>query len=138
MKLFIDSSAYIAFYNERDEKHHEAEKFIEEIKNGVFGPVIFYTTDCIFDEVVTSILLLTKRKDLAIKVGEAIISSKVTRIVKVDDTTFKNAWDMFIKFKDKLWSFTDCTSFALMKRYKLATAFTFDEHYRQAGFKTLP
>ncbi|MBC7130303.1 type II toxin-antitoxin system VapC family toxin [Candidatus Bathyarchaeota archaeon] len=138
MKLFIDSSAYIAFYNERDEKHREAEKFIEEIKNGVFGPVIFYTTDYIFDEVVTSILLLTKRKDLAIKVGEAIISSKVTRIVKVDDTTFKNAWDMFIKFKDKLWSFTDCTSFALMKRYKLATAFTFDEHYRQAGFKTLP
>jgi len=41
MKLFMDSSAYIAFYNERDEKHCEAERFIDEVKKGFFGPVIF-------------------------------------------------------------------------------------------------
>lgn len=55
MKLFIDSSAYIAFYNKRDEKHGEAEGFIDEVKRGVFGPVIFCTTDYVFDETVTSI-----------------------------------------------------------------------------------
>lgn len=138
MKLFIDSSAYIAFYNERDEKHREALSFIDEIKKGVFGPVIFYTTDYVFDETVTSIVSFTGRKDLALKAGEAILSSKITRLIKVDDEAFKEAWNLFKKFEDKLWSFTDCASFVSMKRYRLVTAFTFDEHYRQAGFKTLP
>lgn len=138
MKLFIDSSAYIAFYNERDEKHSEADGFISEIKGAVFGPVIFYTTDYVFDETVTSILSFTGRKDLALNVGEAILSSKITRVIKVDDEDFENSWNLFKRFKDKLWSFTDCTSFTVMRRYKLATAFTFDEHYGQAGFKTLP
>ena len=138
MKLFIDSSAYIAFFNERDEKHREAEDFIDGIKKGFFGPVIFYTTDYVFDEVVTSIVSFTGRKDLALNAGEAILSSKITRVIKVDDEAFEDSWNLFKKFKDKLWSFTDCTSFTMMKRYRLATAFTFDEHYRQAGFKTLP
>ncbi|MEM2936732.1 MAG: hypothetical protein QW231_06115 [Candidatus Bathyarchaeia archaeon] len=73
MKLFIDSSAYIAFYNVRD----EAKSFIDEIRKGVFGPVIFYTTDYVFDETVTSIIALTKRKDLALDAGEAILTSKI-------------------------------------------------------------
>jgi hypothetical protein len=138
MKLFVDSSAYIAFYNKRDEKHREAEGFIDEIKKGIFGPVIFYTTDYVFDEAVTSIVSFTRRKDLAVNAGEAILSSRITRVIKVDDEAFRDAWNLFKRFKDKLWSFTDCTSFVLMKRNKLVTAFTFDEHYRQAGFKTLP
>lgn len=138
MKLFIDSSAYIAFYNSRDEKHDEAKSFIDEIRKEVFGPVIFYTTDYIFDETVTSITALTQRKNLAINAGEAILSSKITRIITVDDEVFKEAWNLFKEFKDKLWSFTDCTSFTVMKRNGLATAFTFDEHYGQAGFKRLP
>ena len=69
--------------------------------------------------------------------GEAILYSKITRVSKVDDEVFRDAWNLFKRFKDKLWRFTDCTSFVLMKRNKLVTAFTFDEHYRQAGFKTL-
>lgn len=138
MKLFIDSSAYIAFYNQRDEKHSEANEFITEIKNGIFGPVIFYTTDYVFDETVTSILSFTGRKNLALNAGEAILSSKITRMIKMDEQDFQYSWNLFKKFKDKLWSFTDCTSFTLMRRYKLATAFTFDEHFKQAGFKTLP
>lgn len=138
MKLFIDSSAYIAFYNKRDEKHDEAKGFIDEVRRGIFGPVIFYTTDYVFDETVTSIMSFTGRKDLALNAGEAILSSRVTRVIRVDDDAFKSAWNLFGKFEDKLWSFTDCTSFSLMKRYRLVTAFSFDEHFRQAGFKTLP
>jgi len=92
----------------------------------------------VFDEIVTSIVSFTRRKDLALKAGEALLSSRITRVIKVNDEAFKDAWRLFKKFKDKLWSFTDCTSFVLMERYRLVTAFTFDEHYRQAGFKTLP
>ncbi len=41
---------------------------------------------------------------------------------------------LFKKYDDKDLSFTDCTSFALMKRLKVQTAFTFDGHFQQVGF----
>lgn len=39
----------------------------------------------------------------------------------------------------KEFSFTDCTTFAVMERLKIPAAFTFDEHFRQYGrFKVYP
>jgi hypothetical protein len=44
---------------------------------------------------------------------------------------------LFRKFADQRVSFTDCVSFTLMKRNKLTIAFTFDAHFRLAGFDIL-
>lgn len=138
MKIFIDSSAYIAYYNKRDENHEKAKNFLDKIKSKEISPIIFYTSDYIFDEVLTTIIALTGRKDLAIKVGNAILSSKITKIIKVDSKIFNEAWELFKKYKDKTWSFTDCTSFIIMKINNIKRAFTFDEHYKQVGYITIP
>ncbi len=136
--IFVDSSAYIAYYNKRDKNHEAAVSFVKKIRDREFGPVIIYTSDYVFDEVVTAVLVLTRSKDLAISVGESIKESKITRIIKVDEEIFHKAWEIFREYKDKFWSFTDCTSFAIMEKMDIRTAFTFDEHYRQAGFNTVP
>ena len=138
MILFTDSSAYIAYYNKRDKNHNKAVSLVKRIRNGEFGPVIIYTSDYVFDEVVTTILILTKNKDLAIRIGETIKSSKITKIIKVNNEIFQRAWDIFKRYRDKLWSFTDCTSFVIMRKMNIKTAFTFDKHYKQAGFNTIP
>jgi len=138
MKIFIDSSAYIAYYNKRDENHEKAKNFLDKIRSKEISPIIFYTSDYIFDEVLTTIITLTGRKDLAIKVGNTILSSKITKIIKVDSKIFNEAWELFKKYKDKTWSFTDCTSFIIMKINNIKRAFTFDEHYKQAGYITIP
>ena len=83
-------------------------------------------------------LILTRNKDLAVKIGESIKTSKITRIIKVDEEIFHKAWEIFRKHRDKHWGFTDCTSFAIMEKMNIKTAFTFDKHYKQAGFNTLP
>jgi uncharacterized protein len=36
------------------------------------------------------------------------------------------------------YSFTDCTSFALMQELKIHSALTVDRHFRQMGFTTVP
>ena len=38
---------------------------------------------------------------------------------------------------DKTYSYTDATSFAVMERLGLKTAFAFDPHFRQHGFQVL-
>ncbi|MEX2015753.1 MAG: hypothetical protein WD873_03880 [Candidatus Hydrogenedentales bacterium] len=42
-----------------------------------------------------------------------------------------NAWDVFRRYDDKRWSFTDCTIRVVMERLGVTTAFAFDAHFRQ-------
>ena len=35
---------------------------------------------------------------------------------------------------DKLWSFTDCTSYVAMKDSGITEVFAFDHHFEQMGF----
>lgn len=44
----------------------------------------------------------------------------------------------FAKFADQRVSFTDCVSFALMRRHRIAKAFAFDQHFEYAGFTRWP
>jgi predicted nucleic acid-binding protein len=43
------------------------------------------------------------------------------------------AWQVFHDFRDKKWSFTDCTSKVVMERLACTQAMAFDEHFRQFG-----
>jgi predicted nucleic acid-binding protein len=46
------------------------------------------------------------------------------------------AW--FFRHRDKDYSFTDCTSFVVMRELRVKEALTTDRHFRQAGFLSLP
>ena len=44
------------------------------------------------------------------------------------------AWEVFRRFSDKRWSFTDCTSKVVMDRLGIAgPCLAFDQHFRQFG-----
>jgi predicted nucleic acid-binding protein len=55
---------------------------------------------------------------------------ELVRIAAVD---FERAIAIYRSYADKHWSFTDCTSFAVMERLAVTKAFAFDEHFRQFG-----
>lgn len=59
------------------------------------------------------------------------------KIVEVDKEIFAEGWRLYQERLDKDWSFTDCTSFVVMKRMGLTDAFTSDRHFEQAGFTIL-
>jgi len=46
------------------------------------------------------------------------------------------AWKWFEKDWSRL-SFTDCTSFAVMKRFDLTSIAAFDDHFSRAGFRVV-
>lgn len=43
------------------------------------------------------------------------------------------AWDVFRRYADKQWSFTDCTSKVVMEKLGIRKAFAFDRHFAQFG-----
>ena len=53
----------------------------------------------------------------------------------VDERT---AWVLFERRPDKSYSFTDCTSFVLMRRERIGHAIALDEHFAQEGFTVAP
>jgi hypothetical protein len=60
------------------------------------------------------------------------------RLARVGVAEWEEAWRLFQQYDDKSFSFTDCTSFILMRRLKLRDAFTFDHHFAQMGFRLWP
>jgi uncharacterized protein len=136
--LFVDTSFLIARFNPKDANHGSAMAVVEthgEV-DGEHTRWIF--SDYIFDETVTTVLGLTRRWDSARRIGEGLLGSKLLSMTRVDEAAFKAAWDLFRSRRDKLWSFTDCTSFVLMERLGIRKSLSFDGNFRQAGFAVLP
>jgi len=74
----------------------------------------FIISDYIFDELLT-VLLARGHKILSIEAGEKILKDRNISALRIDSEIFQKAWEIYRNFKDKNWSFTDCTSYVLMK-----------------------
>jgi len=76
---------------------------------------------------------------VAVEVGNAILGSQWCRMLDVEEEMRSSAWTLFTRYKDQEFSFTDCTSFAIMRALGIEEAFTFDRRdFAAAGFSALP
>lgn len=135
--IFVDTSAWKAFYDEEDELHGEARNLMNAISSKEISVRAFITSDYVMDEIIT-LIRFAHSHGKAAEFARAILSSRATRIVYVGEEAFLKALGLFSESKDKEWSFKDCASFTLMRLLNITKAFTFDPHFRQAGFQTLP
>lgn len=69
----------------------------------------------------------------ALDLGESILFRNIADLELVSLEDIENAWNVFKRFRDKGWSFTDCTSYIVMKKLSVTKAFAFDEHFSQFG-----
>ena len=130
-RLFVDTSAWFAYVNRKD-AHHEA---VAEVLDGYPGRLL--CSDYVLDETVT----LCRRRlghAVAVKIGEVLFDAAAIDLVRVGSADLRAAWQLFKSRADKPYSFTDCTSFVIMRRLKLATAATLDDDFQQEGFVSLP
>jgi len=137
MRLFVDSSAFVALEDEDDEEHKAALDYRKKIRREETPFRALYTSNYMLDEVVT-LLRFKLGHQAAVAFGENLRRSKIVRILRVTPTIEDNAWKIFKQYGDKDFSFTDCTSFALMEQEAISTAFTFDKHFQQYGFQMVP
>src|SRR5712671_6856037 len=113
----------------RDQWHAAACK---AIKTGM----IFFTSSLVINEVVS---LLQSRGHLsaALLFLEQVRRSAEVQIVHPDPVSQAEAWDLFERWGGGGANAVDCVSFAVMGSLGIRVAFTFDQHFRAAGFKTL-
>ncbi len=139
-EIFVDAGPLYALNSLHDQYHLKSQALLKSIKKHRLKMV---TTDYVIDEALT--VLITSRKGgyhfalnlLKFLSGKGKSGAAVhTEFISQD--RFRQSIEVFRCYnRDKTWSFTDCASFAVMKELKIKTAFTFDDHFEQMGFKIL-
>ena len=124
--IFVDTGAWFAAFVPNDPDHAAADSWLAQNTT----PLV--TTDYVLDELLT---LLKRRGEFqrARRLGGSILNGTIARFERVAAADLDAAWNVFCQFRDKAWSFTDCTSRVVMERLSISTAFAFDEHFRQFG-----
>ena len=96
-------------------------------------PVRLVTTNFVLDETYTG--LRGKIQHTAIlRFRDSVRQSRRLSVIRITEAVEDQAWEIFARYEDKDFSFTDCTSFAMMQQLGITTAFAFDEHFGQFGF----
>ncbi len=125
MAIFVDSGAWYAASVPSDPDHPAASSFLRSN----IEPLV--TSDYIYDELLT----LFRARGYTDRAQDWVNQARQGRceIIRVTDADIRAATEVFFKFADKAWSFTDCTSLVVMKRLAIGRSFAFDDHFRQFG-----
>ncbi len=133
--VFVDTTPLFALNSPRDQYFTKTIKLIK-----LLSATQLITTDDVINETLTNLLGAKKGGyRSAINLLEwTFDKSSPIHTEWIDQKRFFAAVRIFRRFnKDKQWSFTDCTSYVVMKELGIKTVFTFDEHFEQMGFKLL-
>jgi predicted nucleic acid-binding protein len=132
--IFIDTGAFVARHLPRDQHHAAAVDGWAKLARHGWRCL---TTNFVLDEAVT---LLARRAGARFAADRArvMLTSERLTIVRPTADDELMAIDLLESFEDKAPSFTDCISFVTMRARRVQRAFTFDRHFREAGFVPWP
>lgn len=125
--IFVDTGNWYAVNVEEDPDHERT----RELFLGAMSDLI--TTDYVVDELLT-LLSARGNRDIAVRIGERFWTQEASDLEWTKEDDIWEAWRVFTTFNDKQWSFTDCVSYAVMKRLGIREAFALDEYFKQFGF----
>jgi predicted nucleic acid-binding protein len=121
--MFVDTSAWFAAYVPTDPQYRIVRKALASADRLV-------TTDYVLDETLT-LLKARGHTDRARRFGTRIFDGTAAQLKYLTDEDVQQAWIIFSSYRDKQWSFTDCTSLVVMQRLDIKQAITLDQHFQQ-------
>jgi len=132
--IFLDSSFFKAVIDTDDDFYSKARTQWQSLINTNRSLI---TTNYILDETFTLVRVKCNLRR-ALELRDVLFKKKINlTIIRVTLDDDASAWEWFEKDWSKL-SFTDCVSFAVMKRLGLTDVATFDAHFKRAGFIIYP
>jgi uncharacterized protein len=131
--VFVDTSGLYALVERKDSHHVAARELVGGLARAGRR---FVVTDYIVAETV-NLANVRSGAHVAIRVLELIERSVGIRIEWVGSARFDAAKAFYRRHADHAYSFTDCSSFVLMRELRLRQALTTDSHFSEAGFEAL-
>ena len=132
-RTFVDTSGYYALADADDDNHVTAGTLLTALRSQRWRLV---TTNFVLAE--THALVLRRLgRAAALRVLQDMTRSPATELVRVTPSDEARALAILVQYTDKLFSYTDATSFAVMERLGLTRVFTFDSDFTQYGFTQL-
>lgn len=131
--LFVDTSGLYALADHNDPLRHPAQR---QVAVKVAGSSRLVLTDYILDEACT----LAKARAgtyAALRLLQLVEASAGFRMEWIGPDRFEATKAYLRKHADHDYSFTDCTSFIVMRELRLRDALTNDRHFIEAGFRAL-
>jgi predicted nucleic acid-binding protein len=124
--IFVDTGAWYALAMPADPDHALATRFIAQNRARLV------TSDYVVDELLT-LFVVRRQRTRGVTWIRDVLEGGSTGLFRIERADFEAACRLYERFTDKAWSFTDCTSYILVQRLGISTAFSFDEHFRQFG-----
>lgn len=129
MMYFVDSSAWMAFFNTNDKFHTQAEDIFDQ-------KPLLTTSNIVLHE---TIALLAKRitKEIALAAGKFILNEEFNTLCILSGEQEVKAWKHF-RHKNSSLSFVDWTIKVMMDDKGIEKIFTFDSDFDAVGLKRVP
>ena len=128
-QVLVDTSAIYALLDADDAYHRKAVAILRALHRRSLTPLL---TNFIVAE--SHALLLSR---LGADIARRWLMAHVWPIEPVNPRDEEKAKEIIRKYTDKTFSYTDATSFAVMERLAIRSAFGFDPHFRQYGMDLL-
>lgn len=128
-QVLVDTSAIYALLDADDAYHRKAVAIFRSLPRKGLTPLL---TNFIVAE--SHALLLSR---LGADIARRWLLGHVWPVEAVSPRDEEKAKEIIRRYADKTFSYTDATSFAVMERLALKTAFGFDPHFRQYGLDLL-
>lgn len=130
-RVFVDTSAWFAYANRKDPDHAAVSKVFRESGDRIT------TSNFIFDETL-SLCRYRLGHGAATKIGAVLLDTDTVDLIRITPEDEQTAWTLFCQRQDQRYSFTDCTSFSLMRRLGIGTALALDDDFRIEGLQVVP
>lgn len=132
--VFVDTAGWMAMADAADPAYADC---CRERDTCLRGGSLLVTTDYVVDETLTLLRMRLGLTAASVWWAQLDASSRV-RWERIDPARQERARSWFFNWRDKSFSFTDCTSFIVMKELQTRRALTTNHHFRQAGFEIVP
>jgi hypothetical protein len=132
--VFVDTSGWYALIDSRDASHVTTKDAVEQL---IRAGARLISTDYVVDESCT-LAKVRAGHEAAVRLLDLLNGTAALDLERIDAERFDRAEALFRKYGDQAFSFTDCTSFAVMHERRMREVITGDAHFRIMGFEILP